>query len=190
MLSSCADGTYSDKEEKAPTVRPSPKGQRYTLIVYCESQANQFYLATQLKNNWVRAAKIKSKWKAEKRREGFETTNGRQPQTSVTNDNQLASERGESPHEDSESSDPDEQTEQIQAGSSRPDPQPAESLRELSKKAYSPNSLHNHRADPLHRRKGESSSNRDVPSRGRSRGQPNMKLRMNAMLEKIKQDLT
>lgn len=152
------------------------------------------YVAAQLKSSWVHAAKIKSKWKAEKRRDGLPTTTGRQQQAPISNDDspKAEPEDNESPNEDASDSD---EREKVEASSSRPDPPPPESLRELSKKAYAPASLHNHRSDPLHRRKGESSSNRGGPSRGsgpgrgRGRGQPNMKLRMNAMLEKIKQDL-
>ncbi|KAL5532663.1 hypothetical protein ACEPAF_4437 [Sanghuangporus sanghuang] len=98
------------------------------------------------------------------------------------------------------------------------------SVRELSRRAYAPASLHSFKADPLHRRKdavtgshpeeGKSSKvtgTRTVtpPSQARSdhgrgggrnnrtssgrqqsqrRGQPNMKLRMEAMLERIKRD--
>ncbi|KAL5511157.1 hypothetical protein ACEPAH_4372 [Sanghuangporus vaninii] len=97
------------------------------------------------------------------------------------------------------------------------------SLRELSRRAYAPASLHSFKADPLHRRKGavtgphprEGKSSKVTgtrtvtpPSQARSdhgrggrnsrtslgrqesqrRGQPNMKLRMEAMLERIKRD--
>jgi hypothetical protein len=77
-------------------------------------------------------------------------------------------------------------------------------LRELGKEAYSPSNLHKYKSDPLHRRKGPLSSGnggdtRPLPQgrrghsfggRGRGRGQPNMKLRMNFMLEKIKRNFT
>ena len=55
-------------------------------------------------------------------------------------------------------------------------------LRELAKKAYASSSLHNYKSDPLHKRRGREGR------QSQGRGQPNMKLRMNAMLEKIKQD--
>ena len=80
----------------------------------------------------------------------------------------------------------------------------AQSLRELTSKAYSPSSLHHYKSDPLHRRKdavkgyhansdargtnaGRGRGGRDGKSRG---GQPDMKLRMSAMLAKIQRDLT
>jgi hypothetical protein len=76
------------------------------------------------------------------------------------------------------------------------------SLRELQKQAYSPATLHHYKSRPLHHTKGhmaprgtrtpESSRKRDVGggSRNPSRrgGQPDMRLRMSAMLEKIKRD--
>lgn len=76
------------------------------------------------------------------------------------------------------------------------------SLRELQKQAYSPATLHHYKSRPLHHPKGrnaphgtrtpESSRKRDVGggSRNPSRrgGQPDMRLRMSAMLEKIKRD--
>ena len=75
------------------------------------------------------------------------------------------------------------------------DDQPPPSLRELNAIAYSRSSLHTFKAKPFH-------NSQEGPGRGRGRGrgtgrgvpsnrgwgQPNMRLRMNAMLEKIKQD--
>jgi len=62
------------------------------------------------------------------------------------------------------------------------------SLRELFRKAYSRESLHTYRADPLHRGKARPSQHLGG-TRGTGRGQPDMKLRMNALLEKIKRDV-
>ena len=66
------------------------------------------------------------------------------------------------------------------------------SLRELQKQAYSPASLHHYKSRPLRHPKSRTAN--DVrrrepgPKRGRGGGQPNMRLRMTAMLEKIKRD--
>jgi hypothetical protein len=75
------------------------------------------------------------------------------------------------------------------------------SLRELQKQAYSPAALHHYKSRPLHHSKGrmaphdrtpESSRKMDVGggTRNRSRrgGQPDMRLRMSAILEKVKRD--
>lgn len=74
-----------------------------------------------------------------------------------------------------------------------------DSLRDLTKEAYSRASLHSFKADPLGRNKGRGGGvqkggrggiGRWGPpgAAGMGRGQPNMKLRMGAMLEKIKRD--
>ena len=76
------------------------------------------------------------------------------------------------------------------------------SLRELQKQAYSPATLHHYKSRPLHHSKGrtaprdtrtsESSRKKDVGggTRNQSRrgGQPDMRLRMSALLEKVKRD--
>ena len=63
-----------------------------------------------------------------------------------------------------------------------------DSLRELLRKAYSRESLHTYKSDPLHRGKGRPALHRGG-TKGTGRGQPDMKLRMNALLEKIKRDV-
>lgn len=57
-------------------------------------------------------------------------------------------------------------------------------LRELARKAYSRESLHTYKSDPFSRRKKGDATRK----KGGGKGQPNMKLRMNFMLEKIKRD--
>jgi len=61
------------------------------------------------------------------------------------------------------------------------------SLRELSRTAYSPASLHNVKSNQRHR---HPDSRKDIQgsSGQRKGGQPNMRLRMEAMLEQIKRD--
>ena len=61
-------------------------------------------------------------------------------------------------------------------------------LRELFRKAYSRESLHTYKSDPLHRGKGRPTLHRSGTKRT-GRGQPDMRLRMNALLEKIKRDI-
>lgn len=69
-------------------------------------------------------------------------------------------------------------------------------LRDLTREAYSRSSLHTYKSDPLHRGRGGgyqrahgvATVNPPIREVGRGRGQPNMKLRMGAMLEKIKRE--
>jgi len=174
--------------------------------------------AKKLKQTWVQNTKIKSKWKAEKRKRGSETHGD------------LSSLAGEGPAEDADRNEvsvggaaveeiadaevipPRKPTKHYSPPSpnepnrDKPIPKDIEptgqttpSLRELTRAAYSPSSLHTYRSDPLHRRGGRGGRGQ-ASSRGRGRGkhdqgefrrgQPNMKLRMGVMLEKIKQDFT
>lgn len=67
-------------------------------------------------------------------------------------------------------------------------------LREMSAQAYSRSSLHTFKSGRTHHaeeslgRYGKGGASRGSPA-GRGRGQPDMRLRMNAMLEKIKRGL-
>ena len=67
------------------------------------------------------------------------------------------------------------------------------SLRELKREAYSQSTLHTFKSDPLRKRdQGKRVGGSRRRGNGfieRGKGQPNMKLRMNVMLEKIKQDV-
>lgn len=78
------------------------------------------------------------------------------------------------------------------------DPCTGPSLRELQRQAHSPASLHHYKSRPLRHPKNHAASN-DISirrreasigaaKRGQGGGQPNMRLRMTAMLEKIKRD--
>jgi hypothetical protein len=76
------------------------------------------------------------------------------------------------------------------------------SLRELQRQAYSPAALHRHKSHPLHHSKGridtldarthgssqKKANGGNTQSRSQRGGQPDMRLRMSAMLEKIKRD--
>ena len=65
-----------------------------------------------------------------------------------------------------------------------------QTLRDPARKAYSQSSLHTHKSDPLRRRKrhGVHGKGQDNAGGKERKGQPNMKLRMDVMLEKIKRD--
>jgi len=199
-----------------------------------------------LKKEWVERAKIKSKWKAQKRRENITTLRSGNPSLqegahSSDDGNEggrgspsrLASESSnrdspEKTHSDSGSQDNADDTEndvmptppslspprqrrnrnnkkdlvsqdKINSGDVGKSNDNA-SLRDLFRKAYSKSSLHTYKSDPLKKgrnayaqaqSRGRDSLRGAAPGgSGRGQGQPNMKLRMNALLEKIKQDYT
>ncbi|KAI0331121.1 hypothetical protein GY45DRAFT_1249524 [Cubamyces sp. BRFM 1775] len=157
--------------------------------------------AKKLKRSWVEVQKIKSKWKAQKRKEGLVAP--RSHDGSSGDEESEAESSDEVPPATKHSKDRHGQSASKQQAVKHADKaQEKNSLRELQKQAYSKASLHNHKSRPLNRYKGPASSRgqdagrggrgRGATPRGRGRekGQPDMGLRMKAMLEKIKQDLT
>lgn len=136
-----------------------------------------FIPAHRLKKSWVEDHKIRSKWKAQKRREGL-TNQSSEPVQDNTNDEIADSESDTSP------GCPDKS----------PIPTPShdkQSLRDLRRIAYTSKPLPTQRADSSRPKRvpTHSHSNRGGKATvGRETGQPNMKLRMNVLLEKIKRD--
>ncbi|KAI0374954.1 hypothetical protein BV20DRAFT_934933 [Pilatotrama ljubarskyi] len=190
--------------------------------------------AKKLKRSWVEVQKIKSKWKAQKRKEGLAAPRSQlehmvdagedevdEPDDAQDEDaashssseGSASEESEESGDEVSEEESPDEAPPPTKSSAKRPPPRGSKpqkggspekmgekpTLRELQKMAYSKSSLHTNKSHPLNRHKGPAASRgrgggrgggtRGSP-RGRGRGQPDMGLRMKAMLEKIKQDFT
>jgi hypothetical protein len=183
-----------------------------------------------LKKIWVEKQKIKSKWKAIKRKEGLgkavptDNVAGGNEAPEVLQHSDLEPDAAESSVQvhDKDSDTPmkpnvlpsktqqhksparNQMTTQPSTGSQRNADHSAvdmnthaqTSLRDLARIAYSRSSLHTYKSDPLHRKgsghPGEKSQRgRGVGgARGERRGQPNMKLRMDVMLEKIKRDFT
>jgi hypothetical protein len=174
-----------------------------------------------LKKAWVEKTKIKSKWKAQKKKEGLATSskldlpvyddeerdkdNSRsnsddvQPVVEISGEqprpHHLHPSRAhihpELPVHHSKARIPEvppTKNKKISEDSQAVEPP---SLRELKREAYSQSTLHTFKSDPLIKHK----QGKRVSGRGRGngfiergRGQPNMKLRMNVMLEKIKQN--
>jgi hypothetical protein len=175
-----------------------------------------------LKKAWVEKTKIKSKWKAQKKKEGLATSSkldlpvydeeerDQDSSRSDCDDVQLAVEisdeqprlhlhpsrahiHPEIPVKHPKVRIPDVPPTKKQKVSEDSQAVKPPSLRELKREAYSQSTLHTFKSDPL---KKHDKGKRVGGSRGRSnafiergKGQPNMKLRMNAMLEKIKQDV-
>ena len=164
--------------------------------------------------------KIKSKWKAQKRREDLATSSkldlpvydeeerDQDNSRGDCDDVQLAAEiSGEQPRphlhpsrahihpellvKHSKARIPEAPPTKKQKNSEDSQAVEPPSLRELKREAYSQSTLHTFKSDPLKKR---NQGKRVGGSRGRGngfiergKGQPNMKLRMNVMLEKIKQ---
>jgi len=158
--------------------------------------------AKKLKKTWVDTKKIKSKWKAEKRKEELV---GGSASIEQRQSDDIREEEGSSNQDQVDEG----HGEQISTPSKRPptwtprkdsrtehisEAQKEDSLRNLTREAYSRSSLHTYKSDPLHRGggsqrgRGARGTNSLAGGMGRGRGQPNMKLRMGAMLEKIKRD--
>ncbi|KAE9400747.1 hypothetical protein BT96DRAFT_956740 [Gymnopus androsaceus JB14] len=137
--------------------------------------------AKSLKKSWVEKTKIKSKWKAERRKLGLPSRSLPETNDEVPEDEEAAVEEEPSPKPHPKATHPDTPS----TSTSQPKEHVTPDLRELTRKAYSRETLHTYKSDPLNQRRGTS---RGRGTRGR--GQPNMKLRMGAMLEKIKRDFT
>jgi hypothetical protein len=126
------------------------------------------FLAKKLKKEWVAKQKIKSKWKAQKRRDCI-----------VTQRDEISQDRDKEGQHTRQSL---VQPQEAQGG--------APSLRELQRQAYSPASLHHFKSRPLHRSNNRTATHKADISGNNTRGggQPDMRKRMSAMLEKIKRD--
>ncbi|KAI9466128.1 hypothetical protein BJY52DRAFT_327245 [Lactarius psammicola] len=168
--------------------------------------------AKKLKKEWVIKQKIKSKWRLQKRREGIisqSDTSTQPPQPSslreersVSEDDTRIDENGDEVQQISD--DEPVPSASIQQNKQRPHEQKKDapnigsSLRELHKQAYSPAALHHYKSRPLRHPKSRTARNEvsfqkreasiGAPKHGRRGGQPNMRLRMTAMLEKIRRD--
>jgi hypothetical protein len=175
-----------------------------------------------LKKAWVEKTKIKSKWKAQKKKEGLATSSKldlpvydekeRDPEVednsrSDSDDVRLSVLPTEIPeevpclhlhpsrahihpelsvkHSKSRVSDAPPTKKQRVSKDSQAVESP--SLRELKREAYSQSALHTFKFDPLKKRDQGNRGGGSSEFIEKGRGQPNMKLRMNVMLEKIKQ---
>ncbi|KAG2157327.1 hypothetical protein DEU56DRAFT_14744 [Suillus clintonianus] len=163
--------------------------------------------AKKLKQAWVENTKIKSQWKAQKKREGLlqrkaeAPSNGDSPAHEEKPD-VVDSEESGSSHSKDQDIDSGTHPERKQRVATNSSAGSGISLRELGKQAYSRNSLHTYKANPKRHdtkpsrganpQRGSTMGRRGASSgdRGREKGQPNMKYRMTAMLEKIKRDFT
>ena len=179
-------------------------------------------VAKKLKKDWVTKQKTKSKWNAQKHREGIVTQRDalshsgtlgdplKTPQSSVAREEkEMCTDEAESDEQDDEphhsSGDeavpiaPVKENKQKVRNQEEDDTSTGPSLRELQRQAYSPAALHHYKSRPLHHSKGrigphgdkilrKTAVGGDARNRSQRGGQPDMRKRMSAMLEKIKRD--
>jgi hypothetical protein len=197
--------TEGTKRKKPPTFGHLPFNKGELSLVSSRGYTQIILSARKLKQSWVESTKIKSQWKAQKKREGVLQrkleipSNGDPPPAHQKKTDGSDLEESHSKDQGSHSGGHPEYRQQPVPNNSADG---RISLRELGKQAYSRNSLHTYKANTKkHYTKPSRGTN---PQRGSSRGgcgtsfgdqghekgQPNMKYRMTAMLEKIKRDFT
>ncbi|KAJ7740742.1 hypothetical protein DFH07DRAFT_751563 [Mycena maculata] len=146
--------------------------------------------AKKLKQAWVQNTKLKSKWKAEKRKSGLVVPPTKGDEDTAENDPEAEETKTESSPQarnPTPIAPPKKRARRMQ-----PDPTEAESssgptLRDRAREAYSQASLHTYRSDPFGKRQR---GGRNGATGTTGRGQPNMKKRMDVLLETIKRDFT
>lgn len=197
--------TEGTKRKKPPTFGHLPFNRGELSRVSSRGYTQIIFPAKKLKQSWVESTKIKSQWKAQKKREGVLQ---RKPEVPSNGDPPPAH------REKSDGSDPEQSHSKDQGSHSSSHPECKQrqvpnssadggiSLRELGKQAYSRNSLHTYKANtgrhdikPSRGANPQGGTTRggrgaSFGDRGHGKGQPNMKYRMTAMLEKIKRDFT
>jgi len=148
--------------------------------------------AKKLKQTWVQNQKIKSKWKAEKRKAGLAVPRPVEEEEDAAVDGiepEAEVEREPSIRAPTPTPTPPLPKKRARERRKEPDPPKAESsqapsLRDRAREAYSQASLHTYRSDPFSKRQ------RGGKAGTKGRGQPNMKMRMGVLLETIKRDFT
>lgn len=168
-------------------------------------------LAAKAKRAWVEKVKLRSQWSKQKRKLPLDTQNG----LDEDNETSAAINAKEQENDDEARSESSVKNKQYSGNKGPFKPQPkrrprqvsapvvperrqmkprtgkavqeSQKLRDLTRQAYSRDTLHTFKSDPLKRRKGHGGEGGRGGATGK--GQPNMKLRMNALLEKIKMDI-
>lgn len=134
--------------------------------------------AQRLKKSWIEDRKIRSRWKAQKKREGLTNQMVKDTSHHRRDESKIDSESDSSQNRPEKSPTP---------------PHDKQSLRNLRKIAYSSKPLRTQKAESSHPKRAPGHSHNDRGGEailGRETGQPYMKLRMNALLEKIKRDFS
>ncbi|KAG8217761.1 hypothetical protein J3R82DRAFT_5922 [Butyriboletus roseoflavus] len=166
------------KKKKPPTFRYLPKSRGEYVSKSAFDDEADLISAKRLKKSWVEDHKIRSKWKAQKKKEGLT--------------DRIV--EGASNHRHDESKiDSESDRSQNRPGKSPTPPHDKQSLRDLRRIAHSSKPLRTQKVDSSHPKRAPRHSDNDRGEKatvGRETGQPNMKLRMNVLLEKIKRDFS
>jgi hypothetical protein len=161
--------------------------------------------AKKLKQTWVETKKIKQRWAAEKRRlglveqmQGMDGVEEEEEEEWKGIDWDAAGEEKEKEHaEESDVHVPppahvrirnishQKRRRELSEEHDETSVDTAPTFREKAREAYSKFSLHSYKSKPVDRKR---SASRGAEYKGTGRGQPNMKLRMDVLLEKIKRD--
>ncbi|KAJ7470623.1 hypothetical protein FB451DRAFT_1038155 [Mycena latifolia] len=142
--------------------------------------------AAKLKQAWVQNAKLKSKWKAEKRKLGLGAPPKEEDEADDDAEQPEARESETSTHARAPipPPPPKKRTRRAQFNPTEAESSGAPTLRDRAREAYSQTSLHTYKSDPFGKRQ------RGAKTGTVGRGQPNMKKRMDVLLETIKRDFT
>ncbi|KAJ7285706.1 hypothetical protein C8J57DRAFT_1118178, partial [Mycena rebaudengoi] len=138
--------------------------------------------AKKLKQAWVQNTKLKSKWKAEKRKNGLMPARNEGEEDPVEDSEVTESKDDVQPPAQARiahTKKPSRTQHPRREAEAGPSTATEPTLRDRAREAYSQTSLHTYKSDPQRRRKGEA---------GTGRGQPDMKKRMSILLETIKRD--
>ncbi|KIO13604.1 hypothetical protein M404DRAFT_19035 [Pisolithus tinctorius Marx 270] len=180
------------KAKKPATFHYLPRNRGNLSVVFPFLDLTWKITAKKLKRSWVDSKKLKSQWKAQKKREGIWNKPSSQPDNCGGEMAEQACLNGASDPPVESDRKAAEDTLLVDKHSAETSTTNQVSLRELKRQAYSPSTLHTHKSDPVRKRRDTNASSphsvKKDPSH-HTKGQPNMKLRMNAMLEKIKRDL-
>lgn len=179
-------GRHRRKEKETTDVSLFAKESRWVCRRMLDDDA-ELILAKRLKKSWIEDHKIRTKWKAQKKRDGL--TNQTSAPLTVEG---VSNHRHDETNADSESDTPP----------NRPDKSPTptpphdkQSLRDLRRIAYASKLPHTQKADSslpkrVPRRSHNDRGGKATVPVGRETGQPDMKLRMNVLLERIKRDFS
>ena len=158
---------------------------------------DEWLAAKKLKQTWVETKKIKKQWKAEKRKLGLmqpAVEREEEQEWKGIRDGRCGEDVDDEERTGEESSDEARSSlsrKKIKAQHDKEDDseQNVRSLRERAREAYSRSSLHTFKSGPLQKKRSAGHAGDVQRGRGRGRGQPNMKLRMGVLLEKIKRNM-